>query len=88
MSVTESVINAKGELVLTYSNGQVCNLGNVIGADGKDGKDGVDGKDGKDGVNGKAGVNGTNGKDGKDGVSVINQRSMQKANWWLPIPTM
>ena len=59
VSVVKSEINAKGELVITYSNNQVDNLGVVVGANGQngaDGKDGQNGADGKDGVNGKDGV--------------------------------
>lgn len=53
ISVTKSEINAKGELVITYSNNQVDNLGVVVGIDGKDG---ADGKDGQNGIDGKDGV--------------------------------
>lgn len=44
-------INANGELVITYTDGKVVNLGVVKGEDGKDGADGEDGKDGADGEN-------------------------------------
>lgn len=57
IGVTNAQINSDGELVLTYSNGQRSNLGNIIGADGQNGRDGVDG------------INGT---DGQDGISVVN----------------
>ncbi len=66
--ITGTSINAKGELVVTYSNGTMQNLGVVVGQDGKDGVNGKDGVDGKDGLNGKDGVNGKDGIDGKDGV--------------------
>ena len=81
VSVTNAEINSKGELVLTYSNGQRSNLGNVIGADGKDGVDGVngqDGKDGVDGINGQDGKDGVNGINGKDGISVIKSEINSK----------
>ena len=42
-------INSSGELVLSYSNGQRSNLGNVVGANGLDGKDGKEGVNGTDG---------------------------------------
>ena len=61
ISITNSVINTSGELVITYSDGTTANLGKVVGANGKDGINGANGTDGKDGVNGA---------DGKDGVSV------------------
>lgn len=52
ISVVKSEINAKGELVLTYSNNMIDNLGVVIGADGRDGADGKDGQNGTDGQDG------------------------------------
>lgn len=61
VSVIKSEINNKGELVITYSNNQVDNLGVVVGSNGKDGANG------KDGING---VDGTNGKDGEDGIGI------------------
>ncbi len=39
-------INSRGELLLTYTNGKIYNVGSVQGADGQDGQDGEDGKDG------------------------------------------
>ncbi len=50
ISIVKSEINANGELVLTYSDGNSTNLGKVVGTNGKDGADGEDGKDGVDGV--------------------------------------
>lgn len=73
ISITASVINNAGELILTYSDGTTANLGVIVGKNGTDGADGVDGKDGadgKDGVNGKDGVDGTDGKDGQDGIGI------------------
>lgn len=46
IGITKSEINSNGELVLTYSDNTVSNLGVVVGADGKDGQDGVNGADG------------------------------------------
>ena len=60
IGITSSEINKKGELVITYSNNTVDNLGVVVGADGKDG------------TNGTNGIDGTNGKDGKDGIGITN----------------
>lgn len=69
--IVSTTINENGELIITYSNNTIKNLGVVVGKDGKDGVDGVDGKDGKDGIDGK------DGKDGKDGTvnieGVLNQ---------------
>ena len=59
ISVIKSEINTKGELVLTYSDNTVDNLGVVVGANGKDG------------INGKNGTNGTNGVNGKDGHTPV-----------------
>lgn len=53
IGIANSEINKNGELVITYSNNTVDNLGVVVGADGKDGTNGtngVDGIDGKDGI--------------------------------------
>ena len=77
VSVTNAEINSSGELVLSYSNGQRSNLGNVIGANGltarmKDGVNGTNGTDGKDGKDG------TNGIDGKDGISVVKSEINSK----------
>lgn len=52
IGIADTAINEKGELIITFTNGTVKNLGVVIGADGKDGIDGTDGKDGADGKNG------------------------------------
>ena len=48
VGIASSIINEKGELVLTYTNGETANLGGVGGKDGRDGKNGADGKDGRD----------------------------------------
>ena len=53
IGIANSEINKNGELVITYSNNTVDNLGVVVGADGKDGTNGtngIDGIDGKDGI--------------------------------------
>lgn len=50
IGITSSEINKKGELVITYSNNTVDNLGVVVGADGKDGTNGTNGIDGVDGI--------------------------------------
>jgi len=70
ISIAKSEINSKGELVITYSNNEVENLGIVVGANGRDGVNGADGKDGVNGADGKDGVDGEDGKDGKDGVGI------------------
>ena len=36
-SITSAAINEDGELVLTYSDGQIINVGRVVGRDGNDG---------------------------------------------------
>ncbi len=50
VSVIKSEINAKGELVLYYSNNTSTNLGKVVGSNGTNGSNGSNGTDGKDGV--------------------------------------
>lgn len=61
------VINRDGALVATLTNGQLHELGVVVGRDGTDGRDGRDGVDGKDGLPGSDGQDGRDGKDGLDG---------------------
>jgi len=78
IGVDSAEITSEGELVITYSNGQKSNLGNVIGAAGKDGSDGKDGVDGQDGQPGKDGIDGTDGKDGADGISVAKSEINSK----------
>ncbi len=67
-------INAAGELVLSFSDGRVLNLGSVKGEKGDKGDTGTAGKDGVNGVDGKDGTNGTDGKDGADGVGISSVR--------------
>ena len=43
VGVQNAEINEKRELVITLTNGQVLNLGVVVGEDGQDGQDGADG---------------------------------------------
>lgn len=50
-----AIIDRSGSLVVTLTNGETRNLGEVVG---KDGRDGVDGKDGKDGEAGPRGERG------------------------------
>ena len=52
IGITNSEINANGELVLTYSNGQTANLGTVIGAKGEKGDTGAAGTPGEKGRQG------------------------------------
>ena len=52
VSVIDAAINEAGELVLTFSNGGVVNVGKVVGEDGAPGTDGEDGTPGKDGADG------------------------------------
>ncbi len=55
VGIESATINDKGELVLTYTDGNTVNLGKVTGTDGQDGQNGT---------------NGTDGEDGKDGVGI------------------
>ena len=43
--IEKTYINSKGELIITYTNGDTDNLGVVVGKDGADGKDGKDSND-------------------------------------------
>lgn len=69
IGVAKSEINSNGELVLTYTDGAVDNLGVVIGAKGEKGEQGIQGIQGDKGETGAAGQNGS---DGKDGVGIEN----------------
>ena len=71
VSITQSEINSDGELVLTYSDGNVVNVGKVVGANGQNGTNGVDGKDGQDGA------------DGQDGVGISNVLVNTSGNLWV-----
>lgn len=64
--VVSATQNERGELLLSWSDGQVQNIGIVKGADGKNGRDGNDGLNGADGA---PGLDGIDGKDGADGIS-------------------
>ena len=70
IGVASSEINALGELVITYSDGNTVNLGKVVGNDGAQGAQGEKGEKGDkgdqgvQGEKGDAGINGTNGADG------------------------
>lgn len=59
VGIESANINENGELVLTYTNEETSNLGNVTGANGKDGADGKDGQDGRDGTPATHSWNGT-----------------------------
>lgn len=55
LSVASLLIDRDGILIATMSNGEVRNLGLVVGRDGAPGRDG---ENGKDGINGKDGADG------------------------------
>lgn len=76
-SVVSSEINENGELEFTYSDGDVVNVGKVVGDKGdpgergergEQGPQGEKGADGKDGYTPVKDVDYFDGKDGKDGV--------------------
>lgn len=84
VSVTSCVINDKGELVVSYSNGKSENLGGVVGEDGANGKNGVGitginiNQNGEliitlsDSTKNLGCIVGSNGEKGSDGVGVEN----------------
>ena len=84
VGVEKIEINAKGELVITYTDGKVDNLGKVTGENGADGKDGVNGVDGKPGANGADGADGKDGADGADGADGVTPqvRINEQTNQW------
>ena len=71
VGVASSEINALGELVITYSDGNTVNLGKVVGNDGAKGEQGLQGVKGDKGDKGDAGINGTDGIDGTNGVDGV-----------------
>lgn len=78
ISVVKSEINSNGELVVTYSNSVIDNLGKVVGSDGAKGEKGdkgdtgARGEKGEKGDAGEQGIQGVAGKDGKDGINGTN----------------
>lgn len=78
ISVVKSEINSNGELVVTYSNSVIDNLGKVVGSDGAKGEKGdkgdtgAQGEKGDKGDTGEQGIQGVAGKDGKDGINGTN----------------
>lgn len=77
IGITSSEINKKGELVITYSDNTVSNLGVVVGADGKDG---IDGTNGVDGTNGKDGIGITNAEINASGELTLTYSNGTSAN--------
>lgn len=67
VGITEAIINDKGELVLTYSNGTEANLGSVIGPTGPKGDKGDQGEAGPAGADGVQGPKGDTGAQGPIG---------------------
>lgn len=69
--VAKLLIDAKGHLIVTFSDGSTDDVGLIVGKngqDGKDGRDGADGKSGDKGMDGKDGLDGARGADGSNGV--------------------
>ena len=54
--IVSAVVNEKGELIVTYTDGSEVNVGKVKGENGQNGSDGQNGQDGQDGQDGKDGV--------------------------------
>ena len=61
IGISKTEINDKGELIITLSDGTLCNLGVIVGADGKDGQDGEKGDVGEQGPQGNKGDKGDTG---------------------------
>ena len=67
IGVASSEINALGELVITYSDGNTVNLGKVVGNDGAQGVQGEKGDKGDQGIQGEKGDKGDQGIQGEKG---------------------
>lgn len=65
--IADAMINADGDLVLTFTDGSTKSLGRVTGERGEKGADGAQGAPGKDGAPGAPGADGSAGKDGENG---------------------
>lgn len=72
--VAKLLIDAKGHLVVTFTDGATDDVGLVVGKDGAPGANGRDGVDGAPGVDGKSGADGINGRDGEKGLDGTNGR--------------
>ena len=68
IGITNATVSSN-ELLITYSNTTVQNLGNIRGPKGDTGDQGIQGNAGTDGTDG---VDGSDGADGSDGVGVTN----------------
>ena len=77
IGIASSEINKNGELVITYFNNTVDNLGVVVGADGKDGTNGTNGIDG---TNGKDGIGITNAEINASGELILTYSNGTSAN--------
>ncbi|MDC0204400.1 DUF1566 domain-containing protein [Flavobacteriales bacterium] len=67
VSITNTIVNTNGDLILTLSDGSEINAGNVMGETGEPGEDG---QDGVDGIDGNDGADGADGIDGQNGISI------------------
>jgi hypothetical protein len=67
--ISAAEIDAAGDLILTYTDFSVVNVGRVVAplVPGKDGRDGIDGRDGTNGKDGDRGLPGANGLPGLRG---------------------
>lgn len=91
VGVAGGMIDRDGDLHLTLSNGEVKNLGTVVGRNGEDGKPGLDGTDGTAGLNGKDGADGVGFDDmtcevRDDGVYLVWEKDAVAKEARLPIP--
>lgn len=68
-NLTGGLIDQRGILILTLSDGKTVETGRIKGEDGNDGVPGADGSNGADGKDGAPGKDGANGNDGADGVN-------------------
>lgn len=64
IGIEKTEINADGELIVTYTDGNSVNLGKVVGADGAQGPQGIQGIQGETGAKGDKGDKGEKGEKG------------------------
>lgn len=77
IGISNAEVNAKGELVVTYSDGKTANLGNVIGAAGAKGDKGEQGEQGE---KGEDGVSVASAEINTEGELVISFSNGQRTN--------
>lgn len=86
VGITKTEINSNGELVITYSNNLISNLGVVVGAKGDKGDKGDKGEQGIQGERGLQGIQGEKGDKGDKGDTGAKGEKGDKGEQGVPGP--